>query len=119
MSKETLLRDTIFASALKLLTLYSSQYPESTLKNEVRSIKNNLWWASDPEIAIIQQIDEIYPGDSFEDLIVSYAFCIENFHEGYNWGKVNKAIIGRWGSLQLDHIKMQAWKEIDKKAMKE
>ena len=104
--------DTIFASALKLLELYGSQHSEAALKHEVREIKNNLAWVVDPEIVIIQQIRQILPGDPFEALIASYAFCIENVDEGFNWGYINNEIIARWGRVQLDYIKIQAWKEV-------
>ena len=105
--------DTVFTSALKLLGVYSSQHSESILKREVRAIKDNLAWVTDPETNLIRQIHEILPGDSFEDLIASYAFCIENFHDNFNWRMINKEITERWGETQLDYIKVQGWKRVE------
>ena len=61
----------------------------------------------DCEKIILQEIgDKHFTRD---DVSLSYAFCIDSSEE-VDFGKINKAIIGRWTHSALDYIKERAWK---------
>ena len=59
------------------------------------------------EEVILQEIgDKDFTRD---DVAITYAFCIDS-SEKVNFGRINKAIIGRWSHSALEYIKDGAWK---------